>query len=47
MNPEIIGQIILTSLQIFKIILEDIPKERREQAWKDWYIFIDSLKLKG
>ena len=28
-----------TGLEIFKIVIEDIPKENRAQAWKDWYDF--------
>ena len=30
-------------MDIFKIILEDIPKENRAQAWKDWYEFWHSV----
>lgn len=30
-------QVLDKSLDIFKIILTDIPQARRTQAWEDWY----------
>ena len=35
--------VIRLALEIFKMILEDIPKERREQAWRDWYATWDPI----
>lgn len=32
-----------TALRIFEVVLEDIPKERRMQAWEDWYRFWDPI----
>ena len=39
-------QVLRLALEIFKIILEDIPKDRREQAWTDWYKFWDPVFAK-
>lgn len=32
-------QALNTGLEIFKIILEDIPKNERAKAWQDWFDF--------
>lgn len=42
-------QAVNTGLRIFEIILTDIPKENRVQAWRDWYAFVDKVMapLKG
>lgn len=36
-------QVLRLALEIFKTILEDIPKERREQAWRDWFTTWDPI----
>jgi len=32
-------QCFLQSMKVFEIVIQDIPKENRQQAWKDWYDF--------
>jgi len=43
MDPNLLGQIILVSLQILKQVIEDQPKEYREKAWRDWFQFWENL----
>lgn len=47
MDPNTIGQIILIGLQIFKTILDDIPKERRVQAWVEFFAWVDEVSNLG
>lgn len=37
-------QIVLLGLEIFKEILTDIPKEQRQQAWKDFFLWVKQLQ---
>lgn len=44
MDPNLIGQIILVGLETFKLILSDIPKERRVQAWVEFFDWVDDIR---
>lgn len=46
MDPNLILQTVNLALQIFNTVLQDIPKEERQKAWKEWFEFWNPLLAK-
>jgi hypothetical protein len=47
MNPETIAQIILKGMEIYLLIANDIPKERRVESWERFFKFLDDVQALG
>lgn len=44
MPPALVAELILIGFKIWLIILEDMPKEERQKAWKRWFAFLDAIE---